>query len=114
MPLARYELDGRTWLPISVAARRLRTNALGVRKLMDDGTLEWRQTRVNSHILVVAEQAVLALLLARPGLQTKLSPDPLATKPKVKAVGRTRGDSRTAHHLRLTLPGPSEEERNDR
>src|SRR3546814_8693485 len=41
----RYEIEGRGWLIASRAAALLGTNAAGIRKLMGDGTLEWRQAR---------------------------------------------------------------------
>ena len=46
---------------MSRAAVLLGTNALGIRKLMAEGVLEWRQTRVNSRTFVVREDQVLAL-----------------------------------------------------
>jgi hypothetical protein len=39
----------------------LGTNAVGVRKLMAEGKLEWRQTRANSRTFVVRENQVLLL-----------------------------------------------------
>jgi len=103
----RYEIDGRGWLIVSRAAELLGTNAQGVRKLMGDGTLEWRQSRANSQILVVDEQAVLALRRERPPRRLARSPDPIAWRPKpMPAPRRTRGGLWEAHHLRLTLPDP--------
>jgi hypothetical protein len=61
----RYTIDGRQWLPVSRAAVLLGTNALGIRKLMAEGLLEWRQTRVNSLTFVVREDQVLALRSAK-------------------------------------------------
>src|SRR3546814_18187178 len=52
----RYEIEGRGWLIASRAAALLGTNAAGIRKLMGDGTLEWRQARTNSSVLVVDER----------------------------------------------------------
>ena len=57
----RYTIDGQWWLPMSRAAVLLGTNSLGIRKLMAEGRLEWRQTRVNSRTFVVREDQVLAL-----------------------------------------------------
>ena len=63
MPKARqrYEIDGTGWLIVGYAARLLGTSAAGVRKLMGDGTLDWRQVRPNSKILVVDERRVFDL-----------------------------------------------------
>lgn len=104
MPKDHYELEGRVWLPISRAAKLLGTNAQGVRKLMADGTLEWRQTRANSRTLVVDQQGVLTLRKARPTPKLKRSPDPLAPAPQWEPSRRVRGGLWEAHHLRLTLP----------
>jgi hypothetical protein len=57
----RYEIDGRFWIPVGRAARLIGTNAAGLKKLMADGTLDWTQSRANSRILVVDEEAVLRL-----------------------------------------------------
>lgn len=57
----RYEIEGRGWLIASRAAALLGTNAAGIRKLMGDGTLEWRQARTNSSVLVVDERQVFDL-----------------------------------------------------
>lgn len=83
MPKSRYELEGRTWLPVSRAAKLLRTNAQGIRKLMGNGTLDWRQSRANSRVLVVDEQAVMKLWREKAPRKLKRSPDPLkmARKP---------------------------------
>ena len=43
-----YEIDGKSWIKISDAARLLKTNAIGVRKLMGKDVLEWHQSRANS------------------------------------------------------------------
>ncbi len=61
MTKLRYAIEGASWLPISRAAVLLGTNALGVRKLMAEGALEWRQTRANSRTFVVREEQVLSL-----------------------------------------------------
>jgi hypothetical protein len=65
MPKHRYTIDGQSWLPISRAAVLLGTNALGVRKLMGEGALEWRQTRVNSLTFAVREDQVMSLRIQR-------------------------------------------------
>src|SRR3546814_16571173 len=62
----RYEIEGRGWLIASRAAALLGTNAAGIRKLMGDGTLEWRQARTNSSVLVVDERQVFDLRTERP------------------------------------------------
>ena len=97
-------VEGRTWLPISRAAKLLGTNAQGVRKLMADGSLDWRQTRANSCTFVVDEKRVVALSSELPPRKIKRSPDPLARSPKAEPMQRTRGSIRDAHHLRMTLP----------
>ena len=56
-----YEIDGKTWIGIARAAKLLRTNGLGVRRLMGEGRLECRQTRQNSRIFVVAYDDVMKL-----------------------------------------------------
>lgn len=48
-----YTIEGKTWIGIARAAKLLRTNAMGIRKLMGEGKLECRQTRVNSRTFVV-------------------------------------------------------------
>ena len=100
-----YEIDGRRWLSISRAAKLLGTNAQGIRKLMGEGALEWRQTRANSRTFVVDERAVLELRMTRPRA-IKRSPDPLATRRK-EPLGKSSGGGGGIffeHHLRLTLP----------
>ena len=57
----RYEIDGEIWLPISRAATLLGTNASGIRKLMAEGALDWRQPRMNSRNFVVREDQVFSL-----------------------------------------------------
>jgi hypothetical protein len=111
MPKDRYELEGRTWIPISRAAKLLGTNAQGVRKLMGDGTLDWRQSRANSRTFLVEERGVMTLRAKRASPKLRRSPDPLERKPKVEAPRRSGGGIFHEHHLRLTLPEP--EERND-
>ena len=61
MTKLRYAIEGTSWLPIARAAVLLGTNALGVRKLMAEGALEWRQTRANSRTFVVREDQVLSI-----------------------------------------------------
>lgn len=100
MPKDRYEIEGRTWLPISRAAKLLGTNAQGVRKLMGDGSLDWRQPRANSRTMVVDEQAVMALRRERPAPKLKRSPDPLARLPKAQRPEMERG---TMNPLRARL-----------
>jgi hypothetical protein len=102
MPKLSYEIDGNRWLPISRAAKLLGTNALGVRKLMSEGKLDWRQSRANSMTLVVEEKGVLALRLERPP-KLRPSPDPLARVRKPEPI-RSGGGIFTEHHLRMTLP----------
>ena len=108
LPKDRYELDGRTWLSIARTAKRLGTNAQGVRKLMGDGTLEWRQSRANSTRLVVAAQAVMALRKQRPAARIKRSPDPLARPerdpfPPSRGPAARGGGMMDAHRIRATL-----------
>jgi hypothetical protein len=69
---------GCTWLSISRAAKLLGTNAQGVRKLMGQRAVDWRQTRANSRTLVVDETRVMELRRERPALKLLRSPDPLA------------------------------------
>ena len=104
MPKLSYNIEGRTWLPISRAARLLGTNALAVRKLMGEGALEWRQTRANSKTLVVDQAGVLALRKQAPARLDR-SPDPLARPPKAPRR-RSNGGLTLNHHLRMTLPFP--------
>lgn len=111
MPKDRYEIEGRTWLPISRAAKLLGTNAHGVRKLMGEGTLDWRQTRANSRTFVVEEQGLRALLRNRSPSKLLRSPDPLAAPAKLEPVRRTRSSAWDAHHLRLTLPAERDEKK---
>lgn len=114
MPKDRYELDGRLWLSITRAASLLGTNAQGVRKLMGDGSLDWRQSRANSRTLVVEEKGVMALRASRPAAKLRRSPDPLTSPPKPEPHRRERGGLWQAHHLRLTLPAPDEDDSNRR
>ena len=100
MPKDRYEMEGRTWLPISRAAKLLGTNAQGIRKLMADSTLEWRQSRANSRTLVVDELAVMALRRDRPTPKLKRSPDPLTRPPKPETPAMESG---TMNSLRTRL-----------
>jgi hypothetical protein len=109
MKKRRYEIEGQGWLTISRAAELLRTNAQGVRKMMGDGSLDWRQTRLNSRTFVVSEQQVMTMRVQMP---------PAAPKRKAKVesctfepIRRQRGHAWTAHHLRLTLPRQNEEEK---
>lgn len=108
MPKDRYSIDGRTWLSISHAAKLLGTNAQGVRKLMGEGKLDWRQTRANSRTFVVDEQAVIALRKELPNKKLMVSADPLASPPPFEPIRRVRGFAWDAHHLRLTLPASEE------
>jgi hypothetical protein len=108
MPKDRYEIEGRTWLPIARAAKLLGTNAQGIRRLMSEGTIEWRQTRANSRTFVVDEARVTALRLERPAPKLKRSPDPLARPARSEPIRRQRGGLWEAHHLRMTLPDPEE------
>lgn len=103
MPKDRYEIEGQYWLPISRAAQLLGTNAQGVRKLVADGSLDWRQTRANSCTFVVAERAITALRL-QSGPRLKRSADPLSSPRRKEPVRRSGGSACEAHHLRLTLP----------
>jgi hypothetical protein len=103
MPKERYEIEGRQWVPISRAAELLATNAQGVRKLMAQGTLDWRQTRANSRTLVVDEQAVMALRKELPDRALMRSPDPLASRPPRDVLRRVRSEVWDAQHLRVTL-----------
>lgn len=114
MPKDRYELDGRTWLSIARAAKLLGTNAQGVRKLIGEGKLEWRQTRANSSRLMVEEQAIMKLRRERPLIRLKRSPDPLARPerdpfpPSSGPVARG-GGMFDAHRIRATL-APADEQ----
>jgi hypothetical protein len=100
----RSEIEGKRWMKVADAARLLKTNAVGIRAMMGDGRLDWRQTRANSRTFVVDELAVLAMLKAKP-----LTVPP---KPKIKddrvSLGdgerRERGGLWIDHHLRLTVP----------
>ena len=76
----RYDIDGKRWMKVSDAARLLKTNAVGIRTMMGDGRLDWRQTRVNSRTFVVDERAVLAMVKAMPLTPPK--------KPKFGMIGR--------------------------
>jgi hypothetical protein len=109
MPKLRYEIDGRYWIAISRAAKLLGTNAQGVRKLMGEGTLEWRQTRANSRTFVVDEAGVMTLKKNRPPVKLKRSPDPLTRPLNPEPERRVRGGLWEAHHLRLTLPQGEED-----
>ena len=109
-----YEIDGKSWIKISDAARLLKTNAIGIRKLMGDGRLEWHQSRANSRTLVVDRNAVIAMVHAKPFTMPPVKPmkgDRLKMSDKVR---RERGGLWTSQHLRLTLPpvvGNESEER---
>jgi len=48
-----YTIEGKMWVSIARAAKLLRTNAVGIRKLMGEGKLDCRQTRLNSRTFVV-------------------------------------------------------------
>jgi len=109
MPKLRYEIEGQSWLPIARAAKLLGTNAQGVRKLMGEGALEWRQTRANSRTFVVNEAGVMALKKNRPPVKLKRSPDPLARPRNPEPERRARGGLWDAHHLRLALPHEDED-----
>lgn len=56
-----YTIEGKTWVSIARAAKLLRTNAVGIRKLMGEGKLDCRQTRLNSRTFVVLFDDVLKL-----------------------------------------------------
>lgn len=74
---------------------------------MGDGRLDWRQSRANSRILVVDQEAVIAMVRAQP-LTLPTSKQPKDNRPKMIDGGRPmRGGIRTDHHLRLTLPFPN-------
>lgn len=99
-----YEIDGRRWIKISEAARLLKTNAVGIRSMMGDGRLDWRQSRANSRMLVVDEIAVMTTLKAKPltpPTQRKIKDDRIKL---IDGERRERGGLWTDHHLRLTLP----------
>jgi len=53
MPKRRYEIDGKSWVPIGQAAKFIGTNASGIGKLIEAGKLTGRQSRAGSSILVV-------------------------------------------------------------
>ena len=53
MPKRRYSIDGEAWVPVAVAAKLLGTNAVGVRKLIAEGNLHSRQSRLGSSIVIV-------------------------------------------------------------
>ncbi|WP_395612111.1 hypothetical protein [Allosphingosinicella sp.] len=103
MPKLSYEIDGRRWIPISRAAKLLGTSTEGVRRMMGDGTLDWRQPRVNARRFVVDEEMVNQLRLKRPRPRALRSPDPLA-RPRRTESKPPSGGMFTAHHLRMTLP----------
>ena len=84
MPSAklRYVIDGQAWLRISEAARLLGSTPQTIRKWMGNGTLEWRQLRMNSKTLLVEEASVLRLRSERaPRLveARRTAADPLRT-----------------------------------
>lgn len=108
MRKTRYEIDGRSWVRISRAAELLGTNAQGVRKLMTEGLLDWRQLRANSSTLLVDLTTVLNQRSERATVKSLLSPDPLKRLPK-KEARRPSGGMFTDHHLRLTLPRGEDE-----
>jgi hypothetical protein len=56
-----YVIEGKTWVSLARAAKLLRTNAVGVRKIIGEGQLDCRQTRVNSRLFVVAFDDVMRL-----------------------------------------------------
>ena len=104
MSKGRYEIDGKRWMKVGEAARLLKTNAVGIRTMMGDGRLDWRQTRANSRTFVVDESAVLAMVKAMP-LTPPKKPKIQDDRARMSDGGRReRGDAWTAHHLRLTLP----------
>jgi hypothetical protein len=100
----RYELDGKAWLPITRAATLLKTNALGIRKLMSEGALDWRQTRANSRTFIVAEEDVLQLRKKLPPAKFQLRKKTPPKVPPFEPQRRMRGGLWQDHHLRLTLP----------
>lgn len=51
--------DGKTYYTVGAAAKLLRTNALKVKQLMGDGSLEWSNLRVNGP-LYISEASILA------------------------------------------------------
>jgi hypothetical protein len=113
MKKLRYILGDKAWLPISRAAGLLRTNATGIRKLMGEGVLDWRQTRANSRTFVVAEVDVMRLRANLPDAKLIKKKEPLPKVPLFEPYRRTRGGLWQDHHLRMTLPHP-EDERDDK
>ena len=61
----RYHIDGKFWLRMSHAAHLLGTTTPVLKRMMGDGALDWRQSRANSKIFVVDEEAILALRAER-------------------------------------------------
>ena len=107
MKKTRYEIEGQGWFTISRAAKLLGTNALGLRKLMGEGLLEWRQVRTDSKTFVVAEDAVMELRRQRP-LAAPKRREPFPSKPPFEPQRRVRGGLWQQHHLRMTLPSSEE------
>lgn len=52
-------IEGEAYYSIADTAKMLATNALGVRKLIDSGKLETRQTRFNSRRFVVSGASII-------------------------------------------------------
>lgn len=56
-----YEIEGKLYVSLGRAAKLLSTNGVSVRRLVGEGKLACRQTRVNSRTFVVAYDDIMKL-----------------------------------------------------
>lgn len=67
-----YVIEGQRWLPLPRAAKMLATNMATIKRLMGDGTLEWRQLYEGWTTFVVEEAGIIRLRAERNTARTEV------------------------------------------
>lgn len=105
MPKRRYVIDGEQWVPVAAAARLIGTNALGVRKLISEGALRSRQSRLGSRIIVVDLESILRLRAEREQWRKERRPRmPKAAKSAAQTALPPHPQRLPGHREQLALP----------
>lgn len=107
MPKSRYVIDGQPWVPISHAAKLLGTNALGVWKLIEEGTLPAQPSRAGSSITVVNLVWIANLRAEREQFRKERDPrKPKKPKPAASSPLAPRAQRIPGHREQMALPMP--------
>jgi hypothetical protein len=105
MPKRRYEINGRSWVPITQAAKLIGTNALGVHKLIEDGKLSHRHSRAGSAIVVVDLMQVANLRAEREQWRKERQPKKAKLPPTSATYSAPPEEQRIpGHREQMALP----------